>query len=586
MADRILEPLRAAGPAGTVFFSGAGISADAPTHGPLGRTLTDLALEAFFAPSTREVLNGSDTGSNPGYYARLGLDGWYRPRLEVVLDVVFAEYEEEGLLRALGGLLAPEPNDNHKFFARHLLAGGGHATANFDTCIERADERLTDHVLHFHGALKSVHSLRTLGARMAVIEEGLPGPVAEELDRLLFSDPKPTLVFAGYSGSDYFDITPHLLRRATQTAGQTIFWHHFNPTEAETTLEEAFRAAGAHVHRIEGPLSGWLTRLDQEWDLPDISRPAAAPSVPPLSAPATPNQREVATFNLFARLGLRQEVIDRANLATNSQRLDWLADAYWGAGQYRRALTCWIKAFSDDGPEAVAKRQEREGAVAWIRGQLFKAETLLWQANQTWVGATSGVSETTQIRLVETYLRVTEHMGRLPDTRWRVRSARRGAARAQLDRLTHGKRLGVHLTARVSSVRADVDRLPDRLRDLHRRTMEESDALHGMLNFTQGEYRRRVTAPTPADAPPTANDLALLLERNQVLGAHGDAARVALLPTAPQGMTPAQVWRLLKPVDYTRWHRVRLFLGFTVRWFGVSARGIGSRQAGPRRRDS
>ncbi|MHA3838271.1 hypothetical protein ACXR8F_21365 [Terrabacter sp. AAH1] len=576
MADLFVERLQAAGPRSTVFFSGAGISADAPTCGPLGRQLTDNALDAFFDSDTRVLLNGDPKNGELGYYERLGLEGWYRPRLEVVLDVVFAQYGEDGLRHILDGLVRAEPNANHAFFGRHLLAGGGHATANFDTCIERTDARTAGQVLHFHGALTSA-SLAELGARMAVIENGLPQRTAVDLDALLFGTPGLVLVFVGYSGSDYFDITPHLISRAPRAAGQTIFWHHFNPSEPDTTLEEAFRAAGADIHRIEGPLSDWLAKLDQAWNLPALQTPSIPAMPPHLGQPPTPQQRTAATFSLYARLGIRTEVIKRSAFATAPEHLDGLADAYWGAGQYRRALDCWIRAYPGSDPEATARCLERQGAVAWIRGQLFKAERLLWGGYTAWVQPGSQVPDVVQVRLVETYLRVTEHMARLPDTRWRVRKSRRQAAEAALERLTRGKPLGIQLTARVSSIQADIKQLPDQLRDLHRQTMQESDALHGMLNFTQGEYRRRVTQPRPGDTAPTPADLVLLVSRNEVLGADGDAARVALLPNAPESMSPAQVWRLFKPVDVTPWHRVRLLAGFTIQWARTRARRPGRR---------
>ena len=61
-----------------VFWSGAGISGDAPTQGPLGWALTDRALEqAFDAPSLLAPLREA--------YHALGLER-VRPRLESVLD--------------------------------------------------------------------------------------------------------------------------------------------------------------------------------------------------------------------------------------------------------------------------------------------------------------------------------------------------------------------------------------------------------------------------------------------------------------------------------------------------------------------
>ena len=54
-----------------------------------------------------------------------------------MLDVVNRIHDENVLRDLLSDLDAP-PNDLHQFFAAQLRAGGGHITANFDTCIERA----------------------------------------------------------------------------------------------------------------------------------------------------------------------------------------------------------------------------------------------------------------------------------------------------------------------------------------------------------------------------------------------------------------------------------------------------------------
>ena len=102
--------LFAAPPDQARFWSGAGISGDPPTQGPLGYALTDRALEQAF---DRDVLLDKLRGT----YAALGLPR-DRPRLESVLDAAAVEHGIE----ILDGLLAdlrepPEPR---------FVMGGNH----------------------------------------------------------------------------------------------------------------------------------------------------------------------------------------------------------------------------------------------------------------------------------------------------------------------------------------------------------------------------------------------------------------------------------------------------------------------------
>jgi hypothetical protein len=208
-------------PRSVVFGSGAGISRDAPTGGPLGAELTKRVLDTYFVPGIYEDLQRR--------YRRLEVvDEQARPRLETVLDTAVGTYGLELLTDALSDLVAASPNAHHAFFAEHLAAGGRHITANFDTCIERARAPVTQRPVHFHGALDSGTSraeLEALGRRLSVIENGLPARMQDQLDEFLASEDVQALVFVGYSGSDFFDAGPYLLQRGLRhLAGKVVAW--------------------------------------------------------------------------------------------------------------------------------------------------------------------------------------------------------------------------------------------------------------------------------------------------------------------------------------------------------------------------
>ena len=130
-------------PEQVVFWSGAGISADAPTRGPLGNTLVRRALTAYFQDGIYDALQDV-------YRTIDAPNAAYRPRLETVLDVAVGQYGLDVLADALSDLVAAAPNANHTFFGAHAAAGGYHVTANFDTCVERAGADVGGRVFHIH----------------------------------------------------------------------------------------------------------------------------------------------------------------------------------------------------------------------------------------------------------------------------------------------------------------------------------------------------------------------------------------------------------------------------------------------------
>lgn len=181
------------------------MSADGPTFGPLGRSLTDRAIANYFADGTGSAL--------ASVYASINApNAYFRPRLETVLDALAETYGSDVLGDVLSDLGGALPNDLHAFFHRHLHRGGGHITANFDTCIERAGIVGFDDVVHFHGALSPTAEVATLGARLGVIENGFSTEVIASLDAVLLNPDVKALVFVGYSGSDFFDATPYLAK--------------------------------------------------------------------------------------------------------------------------------------------------------------------------------------------------------------------------------------------------------------------------------------------------------------------------------------------------------------------------------------
>jgi hypothetical protein len=560
-----------------LFWSGAGLSIDDPTNGPKGNTLTERAIVEYMAPSTSSEL------VQP--YRDLEIaHAEARPRLETVLEALFNVYGPVGLSDVLSDPLNAPPNRHHRLMARHVAAGGWHVTANFDTCIERAAGPLPalalERVVHIHGAVEAGRSVEPLGARLRAIENGLPDAVAKQLDHVLGQEEIEVVVFLGYSGSDFFDVTPYLVSRNDLLWTKSLLWFDWapHPLARQVAVEKVRTDLPRRLADLTPApdLSVWTGTLDHL--LPTLSAPwglAGADTVD--LAPATcwrpmierdDDSRTAARTALFSQIGYRTGVIENYARAepTGRRERDRLADALWGAGRYTDALRAWERAFAGIGDDDQALREERRGAVLWIGGQLRAAERHLWRCITTWVGPGSSVGPVTQARLVETYGRVVLHMRRrFPDTRRRIDPVKVATAVELLGGLRaalHGQE-GIQLGARLDSLSADLGLRPDPERDHHVEVFEQSDTLHSWLNYQQGSLRRRVERPAPDDRPPGRADLEALNRRQQVLGALGDAARAHLLPAAA---SPLEVWRAFGKVEIATWHRLRLVGGFTVVW--------------------
>ena len=376
----------------------------------------------------------------------------------------------------LADLRQPLPNGLHEFFAAHASAGGQHVTANFDPCIEAAGSAAGQQVdvLHFHGSFAEDQSGDSLGATLARIERGFPADIGGRLSGLLTASPRQVLVFAGYSGSDFFDVGPFLQQftGSRPLAGTVVLWvdHHDGRPQllcgrdaAQARRQLAWLAqAGAQVHQIKAPTRLVLAALATAWQLPP---PAPEHGTPHAWQPAitlTESAREQATLELFTLMGLHREVtalLERHGGPATPREWEIAAQAWWAAGQYRHAAAAWQRARPGTSPSARLARQERLGACQWIRGQYSRAYHTLHQALAQASTLPSGqLDPDLHVQIAETLGRVWVHMRRTPDARWLATRHRRTFILDHLPATGTGNqpRLGTHLQARIQSVRADL----------------------------------------------------------------------------------------------------------------------------------
>jgi hypothetical protein len=549
------------------FWSGAGISGDPPTQGPLGYALTDRAIEQAF---DRDVFLDRLRGA----YTALGLPR-DRPRLESVLDAAAAEHGIEVLDRLLADLREPPANGNHRFFAEHTRHGGHHVTANFDTCIERAGGEL-DRTFHIHGSFTDAGGVEALGARVGRIEAGFDNDQKAALDSLLGGT--STLIVVGYSGLDYFDVDPYWREAAARDLlrDRKVVWinhsGHWELSSGDSCQRRQLRTfadlGGAEVYQLDAPTRDVLNLVAAAWGFAPIPDPplVEARSIPAVTLPAAARERATTRFFVMAGLrGVAGERLKGRDLDAEEHR--WAAESDWAAGRYRRAAQHWTAGHSGPGTSEVVARQERQGACLWLRGQLRAARELL---SQTLTYATvEGADVEQRLVVAETLGRVLVHMRRLPDTRLLVDRTSIDTALGALSETEKtiteaalGRSMSLQLLARVQSVRADLtgQPLPNHPFDGGPiRDFDESEALLPMLNYEHAQLRVRADAARRGEGGrPERWEYKRHRNRFLALGATGDAARVPLLPGAARAFPVSEVIHGLAACDFTTYHLARL----------------------------
>jgi hypothetical protein len=561
---RVIPPeVLSAAPGAVVFWSGAGVSKDAPSNGPLGEELSRRVLACGFADGLLDRMQRA--------YARLEVNRSL-PRLETLLDVAIAEHGLPLLPTLLADLVSMPPNPSHQFFAEHLRAGGFHATANFDTCIEKAggDEL---NLVHFHERLRPGDDGGSLGARLSQIERGFDPTLKQRLTDGLKT--AAVVVVVGYRGLDFFDVDPYwrelndhrvLEGRVVLWVEHASFWKAIGRSQRSHHQLADFDRGGAVVYEIEAPTRQLLKILATTWGFAPLTDPPPVPTSAPLLPSLTDVSRDHANLRFFAYAGLDTEVQARlAGRPLSPEEHGWAAEAAWAAGRYREADDHWAKSRPGDSADDRAFRDERHAAVLWIRGELRRAYASLSVAFHD--SRVHGADPEQRLVMAETLGRILVHMSRLPDTRWMATKTRREQALRRISdseaELT--RPLGVHLRIRIDSVRAALLRQPvDPERGDPVEGFQETEALMPMLNYRYASLRAQATS-TPTRLSP--QKYWRQVQQFEVVGASGDAARVPFLPGGETAFAPNDVWPRVKAVDFTRWHRARLF----TYWLGLWA---------------
>lgn len=153
-------------------------------------------------------------------------------------------------------------------------------------------------------------------------------------------------------------------------------------------------------------------------------------------------------------------------------------------------------------------------------------------------------------------------MRRTPDTRFLSTPARRVRAAEQVNRIREemAGQEGIHRRAKSESVIANLSGVPDKGIADHVASFDESEALHAWLSYQHHALRQHAED----GHLPTREDLEKLIGRRKIIGAHGDAALVFMLPGANQLLPVKDFLRAVTEIDITTWHRIRMSAKFLL----------------------
>jgi hypothetical protein len=377
-----------------LFWSGAGISV--PVGGPLGDKLTNEVIDLLCLPGTGDAIAHCFRRFRP-----IDASGMHKagPRLELVLDKLFP-IDRSGVVELITRAFGPlHPGAQHRFFARHLRAGGGHVTVNVDDCLGaalRLEPAARCHLhgpLHLHGRVRSNEDRQVdrLGLQLSEITSGLPERRARLILRMLGD--ASWLVFVGYSGRDHFDVTPFFLAlpgRGVRLDRLTVVWlKHvgslwpprdvsLNDWRDGRAILEALARCGATIRYQAADTEIWLRGLAAEWgwSWPEMSGDMVGQAQDVLQ-PTPAAWPLLATAELYAAFGLSREMVplveplvairDSGDVPLDQRRraAELAVVGLRDAGLYRRAER-EARALSRTPGVHPVRAAHLQGDVAWL----------------------------------------------------------------------------------------------------------------------------------------------------------------------------------------------------------------------------
>ncbi|MCX7542904.1 hypothetical protein OS128_08245 [Corynebacterium sp. P5848] len=578
-------------PQDVVFLTGAGISANAPTNGPLGNHLTEFALAELFDDSAVQDILGS--------YQKIRNNRNRMPRLEAVLDKAVSSHGDQCLNYILHDLVEAPPNYLHLFFAQHLKLGGVNVTANFDRLIEKSSGFSADvNPFHFHGSLQAGAEGQSLGATLHSIVPGFNSQISNELDRLLFGGRHKVLIVAGYSGIDFFDMDVYVrenLRRFLQHYSQIMWIHHDHTKEGAdfgavnsdawvppifSLLQKTFEKHGREdqkCFRIAANTGEFLAQeFSEKWRLSEVVFDAGdggcsdavglqiggTLSSNPTFVPTVEDRRK-ATVDLCLHFGLFKQYKELMTSYGKEIPAGHLAEIAWQEGRYRDADRLWRDFYRDEPLKAL----ERKAACLWVRGSYLRAYRAIILAHQLSLRVGDDRMEATVLAL---WGRILFAMRKCPELRLFVGGRCCSKVRKKIaefiidhpgvdamirsDLIDADRRIAISLGAFDSFSYDKTDDSADGTATAFE-FWDQADSLSGYLDYGRG----RMWVKAERGEPIPREWVEWYVESACLMGQMGQVYKMPMLPGVGRFYSLTDAWGSLSHLQITWLHRLRGF---------------------------
>jgi len=446
-----------------IFWTGAGISKDSPSLLPPGDDLTKEIIDAFCLKGTwGKILN---------YLSYANIKDSHRknktiPRLESILGGIVSVLGYDFLNR-FNKLFNPIPNALHLFFAHHILKGGSHITLNLDLGIENALQKqisppvyqiLTPSnisqqnilnttfpfILHLHG--KHGESLSNLGLTIENVSKGFSDDIKKLIiNRLHLSS---LLIFAGYSGSDFFDVTPFFKELHDQKINLLklgVVWvdhkengvglYDYLTSKKCNPILNALSGCGAQCYIWEGITRYFIQKFASNWGI-NITPIQNLGQKPSFDKSISMWQQTLVTAKIFVSMGIGKEALsllknnpipikeystyssrhkDLMDLTPNNRIIYLFNESLREQGLYKQASN-----YTD----MLAKNTvldellflERKASDIWLSGRLFSSKLIYLKALKFGINLIGKSSrfDNLYIECIRGYMQLCRDISRLP----------------------------------------------------------------------------------------------------------------------------------------------------------------------------
>lgn len=599
------------------FWSGAGISVNAPSNLPAGDSLTEEIIEYFCIPGTWNKLKG--------YFRQTEMQDAYgnekhTPRLETVLENL-VQCLGIKVLKFLDFSYDSEPNSMHRFFADHLKRGGIHITTNFDNCIENSlvstdkisiieefenlrisSTKIKNCLIHIHGRYsRSDEKLERLGVLFRNIASGFP-KILEDIITLNTFD-RSFLVFIGYSGRDYFDVNPfffELNSKGKKLRNLTVIWIKHSPKQENFNIQEkedveyqqgrvileSLENLGAKVYYLLIDTNKFLEIVTQYWVLSNkhktCSQNSNLSNQTMEQHPSVSNSEKiVATAQVYSSMGIGIEVVNLSNALlriinhTQEDRLIskiyfLLSNGFRDTGLYKQA-----KIFSRRLPHCNPKDKvffhNRIGGDYWLRGNYLRAAYNLFLAI---VVHGKIIKDTdTYYESINTFLHYYRDVKKIPLIGKLIPSFFGVKA---FQKLIKNK----EYILRSPHMRANLFRLYDEIQVINRKIslpiwikpeevdiisyFEETDSILGVINYSRWLIEKRIKE----GEKPQIDELMLLSLRSVIIGDRAGILKAALSLKKNFRFVDPLAKITLKEIEWTRWMKI----AWLFKWYYFALR--------------